>query len=165
MYGVARSFADYRSLVQSTLNADDHTGLYFSADQMLYLQPGTNDRGLTAFCMIGANEGGTTQFDFCANTGLSYQGLIPTREKDVLAIGAAYAEASSIGRDYVQGLKGIFPKFEPMQDYEAVVEGTYSLQLSGFWNLQPDIQWVMHPGVSDQIPNALVIGIKNVLYF
>ncbi|MDD5263134.1 MAG: carbohydrate porin [Methylacidiphilales bacterium] len=159
------TFADYTALVNRNLNHDDHVGLYFSADQMVYRQPKSDDRGLTLFWRVGDNESGTTQFDFYTDGGLSYKGLIPGRQDDVLAVGAAYAGISDNTTDYQQGLKQIFPRFNPIQDYEAVVEGTYSLSLTPFWSLQPDIQWILHPGGSDQNNNALVVGFRNTLYF
>ena len=50
-------------------------------------------------------------------------------------------------------------------DYEAVVELSYRAQLTRWFALQPDVQWIIHPGGSAAIDNALVIGLRASLSF
>ena len=56
-----------------------------------------------------------------------------------------------------------------VRNYEAVLEATYSHQIARGWTVQPDIQYIMHPGggASDpnspsgqRIPDALVFGVR-----
>ena len=63
----------------------------------------------------------------------------------------------------------------PIRDYEAAIELTYQVQLAQDWSLQPDLQYIIHPGghVSNPldpsgtspIPNATVIGVRTILKF
>jgi porin len=156
---------DFRALVARSLNNDEHLGFYFSLDQTIFQQPDTPDRSLSLFLRGGMNVAGTTLFDYYADGGLSYRGLVPGRRNDVLAVGLAYAGISDLANDYEDGLKAIFPGYSPDQDYEAVLEVTYSIELTPFWSLQPDIQWVLHPGGSNALGDALVLGIRNIIYF
>ena len=50
-------------------------------------------------------------------------------------------------------------------DYEAVLELTYRAQITPWFALQPDVQWIIHPGGSTAIDNALVIGLRAAVSF
>lgn len=165
LYGAAQPFADYQNLLQNTFDLSDHAGLYVSADQMLYRPLKSDVQGLTAFYRLGSNLSGTTRFDFYTDGGLSYCGLIPSRKRDVVAVGVAYAKASNYERNISSGYNSIFPGYGAVSDYETVVEWTYSMQLTGFWSVQPDFQCVLHPGSSSQLQDAWVIGFRNIFYF
>ena len=63
----------------------------------------------------------------------------------------------------------------PIRDYEAVVELSYQMKLAGNWSMQPNIQYIVHPGghVPDPldlsgasaIRDALVFGLRTMLKF
>ena len=42
--------------------------------------------------------------------------------------------------------------------YEMVFEWAYRVQINKFLYAQPDVQWVVNPGGTGNIPNALVLG-------
>jgi porin len=50
-------------------------------------------------------------------------------------------------------------------DYEAVVELTYRAQLTPWFALQPDVQWVIHPGATGTLDDALVLGLRAQVSF
>ena len=50
-------------------------------------------------------------------------------------------------------------------DHEAVLELTYAFRVARWWRLQPDVQWVIHPGGSGERGNALVIGLRSSVAF
>ncbi len=50
-------------------------------------------------------------------------------------------------------------------DYEAVLELTYRAQITPWFALQPDVQWIIHPGGSTAIDDALVIGLRAAVSF
>jgi len=84
-------------------------------------------------------------------------GLIPERSADVLGLGIIYARISG---DFA----GAQPD-SPLWGHETVLEATYKIALTPWWSLQPDLQYVIHPGGSTEIPNALVLGIRIDLLF
>lgn len=45
-------------------------------------------------------------------------------------------------------------------DAETALEWTYSFQVSESVALQPNVQWVMHPGGDPQIEDAVVVGVR-----
>ena len=50
-------------------------------------------------------------------------------------------------------------------EYEATIELTCQFQLTPWCTMQPDAQWIIHPGGSREIDNALVIGFRTQLMF
>jgi porin len=53
----------------------------------------------------------------------------------------------------------------PGPSYEAVVELTYCIQLTPSVTLQPDLQYVLHPGGTQENGNALVAGFRATVSF
>jgi porin len=63
-----------------------------------------------------------------------------------------------------------------IRDYEAAVELTYQYKLADDWMIQPDLQYIIHPGghappatsgtpVSAPIPDAFVVGLRTFVKF
>ena len=56
-------------------------------------------------------------------------------------------------------------------DYESVIELSYQAQLAPWWIVQPDAQWVLHPGARlldpsaplAKNPDALVLGLRTAI--
>ena len=50
-----------------------------------------------------------------------------------------------------------------LQTYELVLELTYIFQATRWLQVKPDVQYVIKPGGTGKIPNALVIGFQLAL--
>jgi porin len=134
-------------------------GCYIHGDQMIYREggPGT-DQGLTvmAVCTLAPPELNT--FPVFFDCGLIYKGLIPTRDKDIAGVGLAYGKWSGdIARsqrddiDYNRRDIGI-------QTYELVLDFNYKVQITDWFFVQPDIQYIVNCNGTGKVPNAMVIG-------
>ena len=60
----------------------------------------------------------------------------------------------------------------PAPDFESALELSYQAQLASWWIIQPDVQWIIHPGgrVLDlrnplTVPSAgaLVLGLRTAV--
>jgi len=80
----------------------------------------------------------TAAFD----AGIAWTGPLPGRPDDVLALGYA---RGCFGDDYAATARLADPA-APAPDYEQVVELTYHLALTPRLTLQPDLQFIRHPG-------------------
>lgn len=85
------------------------------------------------------------------DTGIAWTGPLTGRREDVAAIGIVHADFS--GR-FASQARLVDPT-SPSPDYEQVIELTYRWKLPGQCELQPDLQYVRHPGGSASRP-ALV---------
>lgn len=168
--GVSASLAT--GLTVGPLEHHDDWGLYAIADQTLWRASG-RERSLRAFLRIGGAPADRNLVSFYVDAGLGYTGLFAARPRDTLNLGIARAGVSRYASalDHDRRLFGA-PGY-PIRDYEAVIELTYVARLSSKWSLQPDLQYVIHPGgnVSDPndpshaIRNAFVIGVRTTLRF
>jgi porin len=89
---------------------------------------------------------------FQYNGGLVYTGLIPARPRDLSIFGVAYGNFSSNYATANQAALG------GTASYELALEGGYRINLTKFAYVQPDVQWIINPGGTGTIPNALVLG-------
>jgi porin len=53
----------------------------------------------------------------------------------------------------------------PGQTYELVLEWNYGMEVTRWFRFQPDLQWIIRPGATGQIPNALVLGAQASIDF
>ena len=108
---------------------------------------------------------------FYADGGLVYKGLIPRRPDDKIGLAAAYARVGNNARglDVDTGLFGNF--FFPVRSGETMFELMYQAQLTPWWMLQPEMQYIVRPagGVLNSDgslrPNAWVIAIRSSINF
>jgi porin len=152
----------------------EHTGdggVYGVIDQTLYRVPGTDDQGLSGFVRAGGVPNDRNLINFYVDGGLVYQGLVPSRPDDKIGIAAAYARVGNNARglDADIGLFGNF--FFPVRSAETMIEMMYQAQLTPWWTLQPDLQYIIQPDGGVLNPdgslrsNAWVIALRSTLKF
>jgi porin len=171
---LGRSFADPTSNGIPAAHRGNF-GLYWIIDKMLWQPSGATTRGLAGFLRVGGAPGDRNLFSLEVDGGMTYKGLLPNRELDLIGVAASYGRIGSAAR----GLAGDAVMFtgieQPARDYEAVLEVTYQVQIAPWWVLQPDLQMIFHPGghiaapfpapTGQPIPNALVLGLRSAITF
>jgi porin len=110
------------------------------------------DQGLGWFGRLAFEPNDHDFVGFYFDTGLTYKGLIPTRDEDTLGVAFAYAKLSSGApqpsiNESVGGLGA-----------EMAFEATYLTQITKWLNIQPDLQVIINPGGNKGLSNALVVG-------
>lgn len=135
-------------------------GFYWHADQMIFREQPGSDQGLTIWsAVVFSPQQNIAKLPFQVNGGLAYQGLVPGRDNDQTMFGVVYGLFSDDYALTVAEAGGGVP------DYELVFEWGYRLQFTDFAYVQPNIQWVINPGGSGTIPNALVLGAQMSVVF
>ncbi|HET6406924.1 MAG TPA: carbohydrate porin, partial [Chthoniobacteraceae bacterium] len=133
--------------------AGNSYGFYIHGDQMVYQERPGSDQGLTVWAASGYYpQENISIVPFQVTSGLVYKGLIQGRDEDRTTLGVIYGRFSSDYAGTVKATTGGDPR------YELVVEAGHRIQLTKFAYVQPDIQWIVRPGGTGQIPNALVVG-------
>jgi porin len=156
-------------------------GFYFIVDQILYRQRGEmvtatsgkddkmvsnkkdaakkSGKGLNWFGRVGFEPQDQNFIGFYFDTGLTYKGLIPSRDNDTIGIAFDYAQLSRGAQqaDIVSGSVGV--------GAEMVLEVTYQAQITKWLSMQPDLQFVINPGGNQDLKNALVIGLRTAITF
>jgi porin len=133
---------------------------YGIIDQWLFLEPGgTSDdpQGLACFgraFFTGSPDQSPLSFLF--NAGFTYTGLVPGRDQDAAGI-ALCLDQLTPGAS--QDLAGKAPGLE------VVLEATYQAQITPWFSIQPDLQFIIQPGGNGAIPNAFVLGLAASIDF
>jgi porin len=112
----------------------------------------TDGRGLAAFFRFGIADGAYNPFNLFLASGLNYTGLIKGREEDQL--GVAFATARTSNR---------YRLTTPADRAETVVELTYRAPITKWLTIQPNVQYVINPGVEPSLRDALAFGLRTEL--
>jgi len=143
-------------------------GVYAIADQMVWRRGGTEDEGVSLFLRLGGAPSDRSLVAWYVDGGVGYKGPFAGRPDDVIALGVAYARISGEAAD---ADRAAGPP-TPVRDYESVVEVSYKAALAPWWTLQPNAQYVLHPGGkvatpngSGAIRNAVVLGLRTTIAF
>jgi porin len=167
------SLADPRSSGLPRLHDTDWS-VYAIVDQMLWRRPDTDDQGLSAFARLMSAPSDRNLMDLYADGGLSFKGPVEGRDDDQVGLAVAYGRISADAARLDADLRRSSPG-RPVRDGESAVELTYLAQLSPWWQLQPDLQYVVHPGGHIPLPgdptqartigNATVLGLRTTVTF
>jgi porin len=130
------------------------------------------DVSLNLFLRASASPSDRNLLSFYIDGGAGLKGPLPGRADDVLTFGVAYAEisrdASALDRDMAATASGF-----PIRDYEMVFELSYQAQIAPWWIVQPDLQYIVHPGGNVRNPNdpaavignAFIAGLRSTIKF
>ena len=136
-------------------------GFYFLLDQMVYRAGGPESRrGLIPFVsLLFAPDTSINTMPFFVNGGLVYRGPFASRPRDRAAFGVVYGEFSN---ELARSQRAVRRAGNTVgiQSYELVLELTYRFQLTGWLRMQPNVQYIINPGATGAIPDALVVGFQ-----
>lgn len=159
-------------------------GFYVVVDQMLYREPGEeeslavssgkdgksaagrqvspgekSDQGLGWFGRMAFGPQDRNFIGFYFDAGFTYKGLIPTRHADTCGVAFACGQLTKGAARSLsdEGWCGV--------GAEMVLEASYQCQVTPWLIVQPDLQYVITPGGTRDVPNALVIGARASIVF
>jgi len=134
----------------------DDVGFYLSFDQLVFKEvpaAAEDSQGLGLFLRYGFAHGDVNAVENFWSLGAQYQGLIPTRDDDVLGFGVAQGILSEQLRK-----TGADP------DRETVLELYYNALVFPWVTVTPDFQWILNPG-GENGRDAFVAGMRVQMSF
>lgn len=148
--------------------------VYGLVDRTLWKTPETGDQAVSVFLRVGGTPDDSTNFiSYYVDGGIGFKGPIKGREGDIVTLGFAYAGVSDAVRTVERAARA-----PVVNDYESIIELNYTANLANWWSVQPDFQYVIHPGynaaLSTYIPTAaasatikdgVVLGLRTTLTF
>jgi porin len=147
--------------------------LYAVMDQMIWRPSAESPRSLNIFGRAMAAPEDQNSIDFSLNAGLTLKDPLPGRDNDTAGIGMGYARVSGRASAFDRDTGFFNGTHFPVRSGETFIEVTYQYQLAGWWQLQPDLQYVFNPGggvlnpnnASKRIGNELVLGLRTIISF
>ena len=136
-----------------TGSKQDNVGLYISADQVFWPENDNPDdsQGLAIFARYGLADDKVNEIQYFWSVGAQYQGLIPSRDDDVLGCAVA------------QGRLSNYAGFSA--SHETVAEFYYNAQVAPWLSITPSLQYVTNPGGNKVLDDALLVGLRLQMAF
>ncbi|MDB5322098.1 MAG: Carbohydrate-selective porin [Phycisphaerales bacterium] len=131
-------------------------GPYLVLDQAIWRKnPADKDdgRGIDVFLQYGYADASVSPVQHHVGVGLTWTGIVPNRDDDVLGLGASWVRFSD--------RRGA--NFDT--DSELAVELFYKLKLTPWLSVKPDLQYVHNPGGVAARNDALVASVRLVVDF
>lgn len=143
-------------------------GIYLATEQVLWKEhPADNEsaQGLGVFGRAGYAPGDRNTLGLYLEGGVTRTGLLPGRDDDVCGVGVAYGQLSRALRDLGADANFFNATSAPLPDYELVIEAEYQIQVCPGCAVQPGLQYILHPGGSRAIDDALVVSLRTIIDF
>ncbi len=135
-------------LVGTKIKRDD-MGFYLSFDQVV-TKENTDEgdtQGAGVFFRYGFAHKDVNPIKCFFSVGGQYQGLIPSRDNDVLGLGLATGQLTD---DHTAGIASS----------ETAVEAYYNAEITPWATLSPSVQWITNPGGLSGVGDAWVLGLR-----
>lgn len=128
-------------------------GWYAVWDQELWLEnpdDAEDAQGIGLFVQYGWAQDSLSEADRHVGVGIQWTGALPGRDDDILGLVMSRVEFSR------------WAGFDEL--HETAFEIYYKVQVLGWLSLKPDLQYITHPGGSNN-PNALAAGVRIEISF
>jgi porin len=156
----------------ATLRGDAGTWAIF--EQQLYKMPKSDDRGIGVFVRVAESPSPASLIDRYADAGIEFIGLNEARPNDKFGIAVGYAHVGRHAQALDADLAALAPGW-PRRKFEELLTAVYQYQIRDGWTLQPNFQYIIHPGGGATDPlgslpgrvlhNASVLGLRTTLKF
>jgi porin len=142
-----------------TIATSGRDGKSVARKEVVQTEAKPSDQGLGWFGRIAFEPQNRNFVSFYFDTGLVYTGLIPTRDEDQVGVGFVYAQLTNGARRTLEleGSRGV--------GAEMALEFTYKAILTPWLYVQPDAQFIINPGGTQDLRNAFVIGARVSVNF
>lgn len=139
---------------QNPRTFNQNYGVFHSFDQLLWKESeaADDDQGLGMFGQFGWAPGNRNTLQEYYGGGFVYKGFVPGRDDDLIGVGFANVLFGS-GFRAQSAAQG-----DNVGTHETAVETFYKCQLSPYFSVQPDVQFIANP--SGLYRDALVPGMR-----
>ncbi|AOS44694.1 Porin B precursor [Lacunisphaera limnophila] len=108
------------------------------------------------FARGGLSPANRNALGWAVDAGLGWTGPIPGRPDDVIALGLAHGRFSGAFADHAR----LTDPASPAPDFEQVIEASYTFIVNEHLSVQPDFQFIRHPGGSIAQKDACVFLLR-----
>ncbi len=140
----------------SLQGAGTNYGIYGVMDQQIFSK---DDQAISLFIRGGGAPSNVNFVSAYIDGGFNFTGFVPGRKDDIAGLAMAHAHVSE-NFSNSQVLQGSAPYTE-----ESVLEATYKAQVTPWWTIQPDFQYVFNPSGVQGSKNAVVLGVRTSVSF
>jgi porin len=147
--------------------------IYGVVDQMIWHRAEDSPQSVGVFARIMGAPGDRNLINFSVNAGIILKAPLPNRDNDTVGIGFGIAKISPAAAGLDSDIAVFSGSLFPIRGSETFIEVTYQVQAAGWWQLQPDFQYVFNPGggilnpnnLAQRVRNEAVFGLRSVVTF
>ncbi|ANF82406.1 porin [Acinetobacter sp. NCu2D-2] len=161
MYNTADDVKNQKDI--ATGQPEDRTfGGWIAVEQQL-TSTGSGLQGLHSFANFTWHDRVTTKVDNSQQVGVKYIGLVDSHPNDILglAVNRVHVNDRFIASQETKEK----PNFAYNASAEYNVELNYSYNATSWLMLRPNVQYVINPGSTNNVDNALVLGLTSRIIF
>lgn len=154
MYNTADDVKNQKDI--ATGKADDRTFAGWLALEQQLTSTGSGRQGLHSFANFTWHDRVTNKVDNSQQLGLKFIGLVASQPHDILGLAVNRVH---VNERFAAGKTA----FDASAEYN--IELNYSYNPTPWLMLRPNIQYVVNPGASHNVDNALVLGLGSRIIF
>jgi porin len=149
--------------------------LYGVMDQMIWRSKDNSNRSLNVFFRpMFTPYQDRNLVSASINAGLALKAPLPGRDNDAFGVEMGTVWASSGASNFDRQMQFFQPSvYTPIRSSETFLEATYQFQVLPAWQIQPDIQYFINPGLgianpdepTQRIKNEFVVGLRTNVNF
>lgn len=159
MYNTADHPANQKDIVTGAPQ-DRSFGGWVAIEQQL-TSTGSAKQGLHGFANFTWHDRITTKIDNTQQVGMKYYGVVDSRPKDFIGLAANRIHFSRRFKEAKEAVGNY--TFDGSAEYN--IELNYNYFPTKWLMLRPNLQYIINPGVSNKVDNALVLGLSSRLHF
>jgi porin len=157
-------------------NLSGDFGVYAAFEQKLYRVGHDDDRGIGIFIRTSYSPPDRNIVDLYSDAGIEFVGLDDKRPKDKFGVAIAYARVSPWAQALDADFEALYGPQWPTRSYEGLFTTAYQYEVKSGWTLQPNFQYILHPGGGGTNPlgiylpgkplkDAVVLDLRTVIKF
>ena len=139
--------------------------IYAVADQMIWRPSADSTQSLNLFARVMGVPDDRNLIGFSVNGGVTLKAPFQGRDGDTAGLGFGVAQVSSFDSALAQDNVLYTGVPTPIPSVETFIEATYQCQVTAWWQLQPDFQYVFRPGGGIPDPDNPTVRIKDESIF
>jgi porin len=150
-------------------------GIYAVFEQKLFRVGNDDDRGVGVFTRTSYSPPDRNLIDVYADAGVELVGLADKRPHDKFGIAVAYAHVSPSAQALDRDFRSVYGPAWPLRSSETMATAVYQYEVKAGLTLQPNVQYIRHPGGGATDPlttvrgqhlkDATVLGLRTVIKF
>ncbi|NOJ43311.1 carbohydrate porin [Bradyrhizobium australiense] len=127
-------------------------------EQQIYRVPHSDDRGIGVFVRAAGAPADRNLIDLYADAGIEFIGLYDSRPDDKFGIGIGYAHVSKRAQQLDADYRALVAPGWPVRSFEGLFTAVYQYQIRDGWTVQPNFQYIVHPGGGAANPSGPLAG-------
>jgi len=133
--------------------------VYGMANQAIFRSEAGSNRGLDVTLAFDWSPGDISRENRQITAGIRYNGAIPRRPRDTIALGFVHTKIGDPFRSIDMPVRA------PMLGSEKAIELNYAAYLKPYLMCQPVFQYYWDVGGNSRVPNAAVLGFRVIVDF